>query len=160
MKLDTLDHRILVALQHDADIANAHLAETVGLSASACLRRVARLKKLGVIRRIVAVVDPAKVDRSLTAVVTVEFIRHGGGYRQGFVAKVRGEAAITQCYIVTGEVSCVLILHVHDMEEYLALADRLFDQDDNVQAFRTYIVMQTVKQETGIVGDASARPES
>lgn len=157
MELDAFDHRILTALQRDADISNTLLADAIGLSASACLRRVARLKKLGVIRRVVAVIDPAKVNRALTAVVTVEFARHGSGYRQQFVGKVRSEAAITQCYVVTGEVSCVVILHVHDMEEYLSLADRLFDQDENVQAFHTYIVMQTVKQETSIPLEAPNR---
>ena len=150
MELDKLDHRILAQLQRDADLSNTALAGRIGLSPSACLRRVERLKKQGVIRRIVAVVDPAQVARGLSAIVTVEFARHGAAHRQAFLARVRGEAAVTQCYVVTGDVSCVVIAHMRDMDDYLALAERLFEHDDNVQAFYTHIVMQTVKHEPGI----------
>jgi len=151
MTLDNLDVRILAQLQRDADLSNAALAARVGLSPSACLRRVARLKKQGIIRRIVAVVDPARVAHGLTAIVTVEFARHGAVHRQDFLARVRIEPTVTQCYMVTGDVSCVLIAHMRDMDDYLALADRLFERDDNVQAFYTHIVMQTIKHEPGIL---------
>ncbi|MBO9355266.1 winged helix-turn-helix transcriptional regulator [Bordetella petrii] len=150
MELDSLDHRILAQLQRDAGLSNVALADRVGLSPSACLRRVERLKKHGVIRRIVAVVDPARVAHGLSAIVTVEFARHGSVHRQDFLARVRAEAAVTQCYMVTGDVSCVLIVHMRDMDDYLALAERLFERDDNVQAFYTHIVMQTIKHEPGI----------
>ncbi|OZI25677.1 AsnC family transcriptional regulator [Bordetella genomosp. 7] len=151
MTLDNLDVRILAQLQRDADLSNAALAARVGLSPSACLRRVARLKKQGIIRRIVAVVDPARVAHGLTAIVTVEFARHGTVHRLDFLARVRIEPTVTQCYMVTGDVSCVLIAHMRDMDDYLALADRLFERDDNVQAFYTHIVMQTIKHEPGIL---------
>ncbi|MCD0502344.1 Lrp/AsnC family transcriptional regulator [Bordetella petrii] len=150
MELDTLDHRILAQLQRDADLSNAALAARVGLSPSACLRRIQRLKKAGAIRRIVAVVDPAQVAHGLSAIVTVEFTHHGATRRQPFMARVRAEASVTQCYMVTGDISCVLVVHMRDMDGYLALAERLFEHDDNVQAFYTHIVMQTIKHEPGI----------
>lgn len=150
MEFDTFDHRILALLQRDADLSNAALADRIGLSPSACLRRVARLKQHGVIRRIVAVVDPAQVAHGLSAIVTVEFVRHGAAHRQEFMARVRAEASITQCYLVTGDISCVLIAHLRDMDAYLALAERLFEQDANVAAFYTHIVMQTIKHEPGV----------
>lgn len=150
MELDQIDCRILNVLQQDADLSNQALAERVGLSASACLRRVSRLKTSGVIARIVALVDPARINRKLTAVVTVEFSRHGSKHKRAFLSQAKQEPAVTQCYLVTGEMSCVLILQVAEMGEYLALSDKLFDQDDNVAFFRTYIVMQTVKQETAL----------
>jgi len=145
--LDALDHRLLALLQRDADLSNQALAARVGLSPSACLRRVARLKAAGIIRGIVAVLDPARMARGLTAIVTVEFAHHGAAFRQGFTRRVRDEPAVSQCYMVTGQVSCVVIAHLRDMDEYLALADRLFERDENVRAFYTHIVMQTIKQE-------------
>jgi len=150
MELDSLDHRILAQLQRDADLSNTALASRIGLSPSACLRRVERLKKQGVIRRIVAVVDPAQVAHGLSAIVTIEFVHHGAKYRQGFLARVRGEPTVTQCYAVTGDVSCVMIAHMRDMDDYLALTERLFEHDDNVKTYYTHIVMQTVKHEPGI----------
>lgn len=150
MELDKLDHRILAQLQRDADLSNAALAGRVGLSPSACLRRVERLKKHGVVRRIVAMVDPAQVAHGLAAIITVEFAHHGASHRQAFLARVRAEPTVTQCYLVTGNVSCVLMAHMRDMDDYLALAERLFEHDANVQSFYTYIVMQTIKHEPGI----------
>ncbi len=147
MELDRIDHRILSVLQENADLPNTALAQQVGLSPSACLRRVARLKQNGVIRRIVAVVDPAHLDRRLSAVVTVNLDRHGPEFRRDFVARVKREASVSQCYMVAGEVSCVLVVQVADMEEYTALTDRLFHADDNVKAFTSYLVMSTTKQE-------------
>ncbi|MDQ8035414.1 AsnC family transcriptional regulator [Bordetella genomosp. 1] len=150
MTLDPIDHRILTVLQQNADLPNITLAERVGLSASACLRRVARLKEAGVIRRVVALLDPAQTGRPLTAIVTLEFARHGSEFRRAFMEKIKTEPAVTQCYLVTGAVSCVLIVHMRDMDEYLAFADRLFDQDENVEAFYTHIVLQTIKNEPGV----------
>lgn len=149
-ELDQIDMKILRLLQTDADIPNAELAERIGLSPSACLRRVARLRENGVIRKTVAVIDPAFVGRPLTAVINLEFHRHGKRYRQDFIAKVRDLAAVQQCYLVTGEVTGVLVLHMRDMAEYTALCETLFDADDNIVWYRTYIVTEVLKDEPGL----------
>ena len=150
-ELDPIDTKILRLLQENADIANADLADKIGLSPSACLRRVAKLRETGVIVKTVAVVDPALVGRPLKAVINLEFHRHGNQYRQDFIAKTRQLAAVRQCYIVTGEVTGVLILHMQDMAEYTALCETLFDADENIVWYRTYIVTETLKDEA-VVG--------
>src|ERR1700688_1852339 len=61
VELDRIDTRILAALQSDASLAIAELAEAVGLSSNACWRRVKRLEESGVIRRRVALLDPVKL---------------------------------------------------------------------------------------------------
>ncbi len=144
-ELDKIDHRILAALQDNADLPNKVLADKVGLSPSACLRRVANLKKIGAIQRIVAVVDPACMERRLTAVVTVKFERHGPQFRKIFFEQVKKEVAVSQCYMVTGEIGCVLIVNLVDMDEYTRLADRLFHDDKNVSTFTSYLVMSELK---------------
>ena len=149
-ELDRIDTNILRILQENADIANAALADRVGLSPSACLRRVAKLRALGAIRKTIAVLDPAVVGRPLTAVINLEFHRHGNRYRQGFIKKVRELAAVRQGYIVTGEVTGVLVLSMRDMAEYTALCETLFDADDNIVWYRTYIATETIKDEIGV----------
>ncbi len=144
-ELDKIDRRILAALQDNADLPNKVLADKVGLSPSACLRRVANLKKIGAIQRIVAVVDPACMERRLTAVVTVKFERHGPQFRKIFFEQVKKEVAVSQCYMVTGEIGCVLIVNLVDMDEYTRLADRLFHDDKNVSTFTSYLVMSELK---------------
>lgn len=66
MKLDEVDKKILRVLQNDGRIANNDLAREVGLSPSPCLRRVKLLEEAGVIDRYVAVLNPAKINKSLT----------------------------------------------------------------------------------------------
>ncbi|MDD9901977.1 MAG: Lrp/AsnC family transcriptional regulator [Rhodospirillaceae bacterium] len=144
-KLDQIDHRILDILSENADLPNKVLADKAGLSQSACLRRVKNLKRIGAIQRIVAVVDPDCIERRLTAVVTVKFERHGPQHRKSFFEQLRKEKAISQCYMVAGEIGSVLILNVVDMDEYTQIADRLFHADENVAAFTTYMVMEELK---------------
>ncbi|MGR3614595.1 MAG: Lrp/AsnC family transcriptional regulator [Paracoccaceae bacterium] len=143
--LDQIDHHILDVLRRDADLPNKVLAEQVGLSPSACLRRVSRLKSIGAIQRIVAVVDPECFDRKLTVIVSVKFERHGPQHRTQFFKQLERETAISQCYMVSGEVGSILTMNVTDMEEYTELTDRLFHSDKNVSAFTTYMVMSKFK---------------
>ena len=65
LHMDTLDHRILDCLQRDASGTNQALAEQVGLSPSACLKRVKRLKESGIIDRVVALLNPEAIGDSL-----------------------------------------------------------------------------------------------
>lgn len=148
-ELDQIDTKILRQLQENADIPNAKLADRIGLSPSACLRRVAKLRQSGVIRKTVAVIDPAQVGRPLGAVINLEFHRHGNQFRQDFIRKVRKLDAVRQCHVVTGEVTGVMILQMRDMAEYTALCETLFDADDNIVWYRTYIITETLKDEFG-----------
>ena len=145
MGLDEIDRRILAVLQDNADLPNKLLAEKVSLSASACLRRVSRLKKIGAIQRIVAVINPDISEKRLTAVVTVRFERHGPQHRRTFFEQVAEEGSVLHGYMVSGEVGCVLVLSIADMDEYTEIADRLFHADSNVAAFTTHLVMSTLK---------------
>ncbi|NIY75463.1 Lrp/AsnC family transcriptional regulator [Thalassospira sp. HF15] len=148
-ELDQIDTKILRHLQENADIPNAELADRIGLSPSACLRRVAKLRQSGVIRKTVAVIDPGQVGRPLGAVINLEFHRHGNQFRQDFIRKVRELDAVRQCHVVTGEVTGVMILQMRDMAEYTALCETLFDADDNIVWYRTYIITETLKDEMG-----------
>lgn len=148
--MDRLDLKLLAALQKDASRTNAALAEEVGLSPSSCLRRIQRLKANGVIKRTVALIDPAAVGRVLRAIVEVELERHGAHHMRTFLAHAKSEPAVTHAYAVSGEVDVVLMLRLHDMEEFHDLCERLFRDDNNVARFRTLFVMQMAKEETGV----------
>jgi DNA-binding Lrp family transcriptional regulator len=144
-ELDSIDLKILLELESNADRPNKLLAENVGLSPSACLRRVARLKEIGAIQKIIAVVDPNCANRNLSVIVTVKFERHGSQFRKHFFEQLEREKAVSQCYMVTGEVGSVLVVNVADMEEYTEFTDRLFNEDPNISAFTTFMVMTTLK---------------
>ena len=148
--MDAIDNKIVTVLQNDAGLTNAELSKQVNLSPSSCLRRVQRLREQGVLLKTVALVNPDKLGRSLTAIVDVTLERHGSDARQLFLQQMLLETAIAQAYSVTGETDVLLIMNLTDMKEYQAICDRLFDHDPNVVKFRTLFAMERYKFDTAI----------
>jgi DNA-binding Lrp family transcriptional regulator len=148
--MDRIDRKLLNLMQRDASRTNIDMAEEVGLSPSSCLRRVQRLHKSGVIDRIVAILNPARAGRGIKALVTVEMKLHGEAHMRRFLDIAVAEEAVSQAYSVTGETDVILMLRLRDMEEFDALCDRLFRDENNVARFFTMIVIRTAKEETAI----------
>lgn len=139
MLLDRTDRRLLALLQQDAGQTNLRLAERVGLSPPACLKRVRRLEAAGVIRKRVALVDPDKVGPLIHIVVEVTAERDRKDLYEQFVARARTHPALKQCYQVTGEVDFVMILVVRTMKDYDGFCDQVLFADPNVRKFRTLV---------------------
>lgn len=148
--MDRIDCKILNLMQRDASRTNADIAETVGLSPSTCLRRVQRLRKTGVIEKIVAILNPSRAGRGIKALVTVELKLHGEQHMRQFLNLAVQEDAVSHAYSVTGETDVVLMLRLVDMEEFDALCDRLFRDQTNVARFFTMMIIRTAKEETAI----------
>lgn len=143
--LDDLDHRILHALQDQADRSNLEIARLIGLSPAATLRRIKRLKDQGVIERVVAVLNPQAVGAGLLAVVEVSLERQGEHALQAFAALACKQAEVQQCYQVSPGPDFVLIAQVPDMPAYHAFSQRLLTEDANVRHVKAYF---SVKRHT------------
>ncbi|WP_320202216.1 Lrp/AsnC family transcriptional regulator [Agrobacterium sp. rho-13.3] len=148
--MDGIDRKLLNLMQRDASRTNIDVADEVGLSPSSCLRRVQRLRKSGMIDRIVAILNPAKAGRGIKALVTVELKLHGEQHMRRFLDIAIAEEAVAQAYAVTGATDVVLMLRLRDMEEFDTLCDRLFSDQTNVVRFVTMIIIRTAKEETAI----------
>ena len=136
--LDDLDHRILHALQDQADRSNLEIARLIGLSPAATLRRIKRLKDQGVIERVVAVLNPQAVGAGLLAVIEVSLERQGEHALQAFAALACKQAEVQQCYQVSPGPDFVLIAQVPDMPAYHAFSQRLLTEDANVRHVKAY----------------------
>ena len=151
--LDRLDLALLDLVQRDNQLPARALAERIGgLSESAALRRLRRLRRDGVIAADVAVVRPSAVRLALTVVALVSLERESEQALDLFARRVRARPEVRQCWYVTGEADWVLVLRLPDMEAYEALARELFLADANVRGFRTLVAMRE------IVGEADAKP--
>jgi len=148
--MDGTDRKILNLLQQDASRTNVDIADEIGLSPSTCLRRVQRIRNSGVIDRIVAILNPSKAGRVIKALITVELKLHGEQHMRRFLKKATKEDAVSHAYAVTGETDVVLMLRLKDMEEFDALCERLFRDQDNVARFFTMMIIRTAKEETAI----------
>lgn len=150
MQIDNVDKRILARLQQNSRITNAALAEAVGLSPPACLKRVKRLRDTGVITREVAILDPKLAGQGITMIVEVEVERDRSDLFQQSIRRIRASREVTQCYQVTGEVDFILIVNVESMEAFQAFTERVLYADPNLRKFRTLISMNRIKFTTEV----------
>ncbi len=150
MFLDRLDKAILNQLQLDASLSNLKLAEIIGLSAPACLKRVKRLEKEGVISKRVAILDQSKIAPNIHMIT--EIIMHCDrlDLNDAFIKKMRAATEVQECYKVTGEVDFVLVVSVPDMPSYESFCQRAIYSDSNLKKFRTLISIDRVKYDTQI----------
>lgn len=139
--IDQADAKILNLLQADARMGLDALAFETGLSVASVQRRLKALRTQKVISQEVAIVDPAKVNLSMSFVVMVELERERIDQIDAFVRQTHAEPQVQQCYYVTGDADFCLICVAKDMEDFEALTKRLFFQDSNVRRFRTSVVM-------------------
>jgi Lrp/AsnC family leucine-responsive transcriptional regulator len=145
MELDPFDRKILAQIQRNARITAAELSAVVGLSPSACHRRLASLRASGVIQAEIAVIDPKAVGRRITMVVTVTLEREHSDVITEFKRAARENVEIMQCYYVTGVADFVMVLTSKSMEAYDAFVERFLFSNRNVRRFETMVVMDRVK---------------
>ncbi len=150
MSLDRTDFQILARLQADGRITNAQLAEQVNLSASACLRRVQRLEREGVIAGYAVQVDAASVGLDLQAFVRVQLKQHDSASVEAFVKQVNGWDEVAACHALSGEMDYLLHVYVSDLEHFSEfLLDRLLNAQ-GVADVNSSFVLRTVKQSPSV----------
>ena len=152
--LDKLDRAILRSLQADGRATYDQIADHVGLSASAVLRRVRRLEETGVIARYVALVQPEAVGLGLTAHVTVRLEKHADGNKRNpmdeFRAAVQAWHEVVECVALTGDMDYQLRLVVADMAAYARFMMDTLLKHPSVQDCKTSFVMEHVKSTTAL----------
>ncbi|WP_456267472.1 Lrp/AsnC family transcriptional regulator [Kushneria sp. AK178] len=142
--LDRFDVALIERLQKDCLTPLRELSEAVNLSPATVQRRIQKLKDNGYIRANVAVIDPDKVNKTLTVLVEVQADRIYSDDLEALKASFSGPE-IQQCYYVTGEADFMLVMLVPDMKAFEAICDRLFHENRNVKWFRTSVVLDRVK---------------
>ncbi|HBK55122.1 MAG TPA: AsnC family transcriptional regulator, partial [Xanthomonadales bacterium] len=144
-RLDPTDITLLTVLQTEGRISNAELAERIGLSASACLRRVQRLESEGVIAGYAALVDGKRIGLGLEAFVRVQLRDHSSAVVDAFVARVQHWEDVIACHALTGEMDYLLHVMVEDLEHFSRfLLDRLLN-DAGVADVNSSFVLREIK---------------
>lgn len=148
--LDHFDRAILNLVQDDNQLTSAQIGDQVGLSSTACLRRLARLRENGVIKGDVAIIDPAVAGARVTLIVQVSLEREQASLLEQFKKAMSVLPEVTQCYYVTGAHDFILIVNVRDMAAYDEFTQEHFFNNANVRQFYTSVVMREVKFSTRI----------
>ncbi|MDO8441934.1 MAG: Lrp/AsnC family transcriptional regulator [Polaromonas sp.] len=149
--LDIADLRILDQLQRDASLSNQALAARVHVSPPTCLRRIKRLQEAGLIERQIAVLSVEKlaatIGHGLTAIIEITLDRQGSKQLDAFETRAVQDEAVQQCYRVSPGPDFVMVVHVRDMPDYLALAQRLCISDANVRNVKAFFSVKRSKFE-------------
>ena len=142
------------SLQQDGRATFDQIAEQVGLSPSAVLRRVKRLEEAKVIDRYVALVKPEAVGLGLTAYISVRLEKLTEGHKRNpmdvFRASVQAWPEVVECAAMTGEMDYLLRLVVRDMAHYSHFIMDTLLKHPSVQDCKTSFVMERVKHTTAV----------
>ena len=144
--LDAIDRKLLDLVQRDADLGAEALGERIGLSASAVLRRLKRMKADGTILANVALVDPAKVGRPTFFIVALEIERERPELMSRLRQWLNGEDQVQQAFYVTGSADFILIVTARDVDSYDVLMSRLMADNPNVRRFTTNVALGVNKR--------------
>ena len=149
INIDSANERILRELEGDGRLTNVELARRVGLSASACLRRVQELERSGVIRRYRAVVDRTRLGQALTVFVMVGLAGHLKKDARSFERAMETAREVRECHNVTGNVEYLLRVEVSDLAAYKQFHANVLGERPEVNRITSYVCLGSAKDERG-----------
>ena len=150
MKLDDRDHALLRHLQADSRMSNADLADRVGMSASACWRRVRSLEAAGIIDRYGAILNPHAAGLTFQAIVHVQLTRHSEDDLAAFIRGVTARPEVAECYATTGQSDYQMRVLCRDLDAYNNFLETFLFRLPAVASAQTNVVLREIKANTGL----------
>lgn len=144
-EIDHIDRKILARLQNDSRISNQALADEIGLSPPACLRRVRMLRESGCIQKEISVLDPKMLGMSMWTLVLIECEYKRADHMEDLKRYLASYPEVMQCYAITGAADFALLVATQDMEHFDRFADEVFRTKENIRRFETMVVMSRIK---------------
>lgn len=145
--LDKIDKRILCELKGDGRVSNAELATRVGLSPSACLRRVQELERSGIIKGYRAVLNQTKLGVGCIAYIAVGLSDHSKNSQEAFEKAITRSSEVIECHNITGSYEYLLRIETTDLIAYKTFHRDVLGTLPQVNSITTYIVMDSAKDE-------------
>lgn len=144
-QLDSIDRRILRALQRDGRIQNVELAKEVGLSPSPCLRRVRLLEEAGVIERYTAIINPSMIGFGMTVFARIELEGQAEDQVEHFIQEVSKLTQVVECYVMAGDCDFLLRIVAEDLQAVRRFSAEHLGRIKGVRSIKTDIPMEHVK---------------
>ncbi len=145
--MDRIDENILQELRRDGRLSNLALAERVGLSPSACLRRVAALEKNGTITGYRATLSAEKMGVGFLAYITVGLNSHTKASQEAFERALIRAPEVRECHNITGSVEYLLRVEVPDLAAYKVFHTDILGTLPQINTITSYVVMGSPKDD-------------
>ncbi|HHS99357.1 MAG TPA: Lrp/AsnC family transcriptional regulator [Thiomicrospira sp.] len=151
MQLDTFDKAILDSLQNNGRLSNQELADQIGLSPSACLRRFKALEESGIIIGYRSLLDAKKLGLDLMALLHISMDKHTKERFSQFEEAIKKLPNVLECLLLTGQTADYqLKVVVKDLEAYQDLLLNHVTQIKGVSGVHTSFVLRKVVDKTAI----------
>nr|WP_312892087.1 Lrp/AsnC family transcriptional regulator [Methylobacterium sp. DB0501] len=141
---DEIDARMLRVLRDDGRISNADLAAKVGLSPSACLRRLRLLEQNGTIRGYTALIEADEREAHLVVLTQITLERQTEESLNRFEAAVRRCPEVRDCYLMTGLSDYLMRIEVSDAGDYERLHKEVLSRLPGVARIQSSFAIRTV----------------
>ncbi|MBQ0770444.1 MAG: Lrp/AsnC family transcriptional regulator [Sphingomonadales bacterium] len=148
--LDEIDLKILQRLQDDGRITNVELANSVGLTAPPCLRRMRALEDEGVINSYHAAIDPAKMGYTITVFAMVSMKSQAETDLQAFEEHVQKLPEVRECYMLNGEIDFILKVVAKDLQQFQSFLTSQLTAAPNVASVKTSLTIRSAKHLPGV----------
>jgi len=150
MKLDAIDNSILTELQYNARISNIDLASKVGLSPSACSRRVEQLEKNNVLEGYQAIISNKALGQTITAIVHIALNHQSGVGLETFEKAIGDCPYIVACFLMSGEYDYIVRVNAHDMEHFQSIHKDWLSNLPGVSRMLSSFAMRTIVNRANI----------
>lgn len=145
MELDAKDRALLALLEENCRLPHAEMAARVGMSTSACWRRVRSFEEAGIIRRYGAVLDRSAMGMAFHAIVHVQLHRHDAVQGQEFNRAVRARPEVRDCFATTGQADYHLRVRCDDLAAYNRFLEDFLFRSPAVRAAQTNVILRDIK---------------
>ena len=147
--MDEIDRKILRLLQDNCRLSIADIGDKVGLSASACHRRISLLEKDGVIENYTARLNGEKLGYNMTFYVEVSLESQSDAVLSAFEKAALGRPEVLECYLTTGAADYLIKVAAPDTKSYERIYKRTIAALPHVSRIQSSLVMKTVKRWSG-----------
>jgi Lrp/AsnC family leucine-responsive transcriptional regulator len=144
-KLDQINDQRLRELTLNGRITNLQLADRVGLSPSACLRRVQELERRGIITGYRAVLNSAAMGIGVTAYIGVGLSEHSKAAQERFEHAVSRSPEVIECHNITGTIEYFLRIECADLAAYKTFHTDFLGALPHVNSITSYMVLGSPK---------------
>lgn len=147
--IDKLDRKILNALQENCRQSISDIADTVGLSTSACHRRIRLLEEAGIIERYAARLNGEKLGFAMTFYVEVTLEGQSDAILSEFEKAALNRPEVLECHLMTGTADYLIKVAAPSTEDYERLYRRTIAALPHVSRIQSSLVMKTIKRWNG-----------
>jgi Lrp/AsnC family transcriptional regulator, leucine-responsive regulatory protein len=142
---DRIDARILEIVQKNNRLTSDAIGELAGISATACQRRLKRLRSEGIIEADVSIISAKAVGRPIQMLVLATLERERTDIIDRFKQAIKSTPEVVNGFYVTGDADFVLYITAQSMEDYERFTRRFFYENPDIKGFKTLVVMDRVK---------------